>query len=255
MKKLTQKEIDALIDGVWSGKFKRDRLPEWLFNWIADNLTQATENGFAAGNAAKLIGEDVELFNAFKKNTYYFAANKTKAELDELQKAMFDGSKKVSRNEFVKRAKKINEQYNENYLRTEYNTSERLARSGREYRDAQATKDIFPTLEFVAVMDSNTRDEHADLNGVVRPVDDGFWNTYMPPLGYNCRCRVRRRETTQKSDLRRVKKPKVDYQFKTNVVKSRRIWSKSHPYFKAGNVNAKKAANNLAKKRIKNETK
>jgi hypothetical protein len=38
------------------------------------------------------------------------------------------------------------------------------------------------------VQDDKVRDEHSILDGLIYPVDDPFWDTYMPPNGWNCRC-------------------------------------------------------------------
>lgn len=45
-------------------------------------------------------------------------------------------------------------------------------------------------LKYQAILDDRTRPNHAANDGVVRPVDDPFWDTNTPPLGYNCRCFV-----------------------------------------------------------------
>ncbi len=48
-----------------------------------------------------------------------------------------------------------------------------------------------PILIYDAVNDRRTRPSHRALDGVARPHDDPFWNTWYPPNGYRCRCSVR----------------------------------------------------------------
>lgn len=50
------------------------------------------------------------------------------------------------------------------------------------------SKETFGFLEFDAVNDARVRESHLAHDGVIRPVDDPFWETHSPLLGYNCRC-------------------------------------------------------------------
>lgn len=48
--------------------------------------------------------------------------------------------------------------------------------------------DLVPWLKYQAIGDERTRPNHMANDGITRPVDDEFWLTNTPPLGYNCRC-------------------------------------------------------------------
>lgn len=45
-------------------------------------------------------------------------------------------------------------------------------------------------LRYVAVLDKNTRDNHAALHNVILPKDHPFWEKNYPPNGWNCRCKA-----------------------------------------------------------------
>lgn len=77
-------------------------------------------------------------------------------------------------------------------LETIYRTNLRTARATGQWEGIEAVKDRFPYLEYVAVRDERTRDDHRALHGIVLPVDDTFWADHFPPNGWNCRCRVRK---------------------------------------------------------------
>jgi uncharacterized protein with gpF-like domain len=46
----------------------------------------------------------------------------------------------------------------------------------------------------------NPRINHVDLDGLVLPADDPFWNRAYPPSGFGCRCYV---ESVSKSEMKR----------------------------------------------------
>jgi len=76
-------------------------------------------------------------------------------------------------------------------LKTIFQTNMQNALSAGKYKEQMDLKTERPYWQYVAVMDSRTRPAHRLLNGKVFRYDDEFWKTHYPPLGYNCRCRVR----------------------------------------------------------------
>lgn len=47
-----------------------------------------------------------------------------------------------------------------------------------------------PYLMYDAINDSRTRPSHRALDGIIRRIDDPFWDTHYPANGYRCRCSV-----------------------------------------------------------------
>lgn len=75
-------------------------------------------------------------------------------------------------------------------LRTIFRTNLQTAYSAGHWAEIQSTKADAPYLMYDAVDDSATREEHAAWDGTVLPADDPWWQTHMPPNGWNCRCGV-----------------------------------------------------------------
>jgi SPP1 gp7 family putative phage head morphogenesis protein len=92
----------------------------------------------------------------------------------------------------------INNSHMSSVYRTHMNTQ---MNSGIYLKATEESADK-PYLMYSAVLDDRTRETHRALHGIIRPVDDKFWNTNMPPNGYNCRCTVIQLSVAQ-ADLRR----------------------------------------------------
>jgi SPP1 gp7 family putative phage head morphogenesis protein len=76
------------------------------------------------------------------------------------------------------------------YAETVYRTNMATAYQAGEFRELQdpAVAEVIVGLEFSAVGDSDTRPEHAALDGMIAATTDPIWNPHSPPIGYNCRC-------------------------------------------------------------------
>lgn len=83
--------------------------------------------------------------------------------------------------------RKIDQTYNEDYLRAEYNFAHASAQMAAKWDDFAKDGDRY-NLQYRTAGDSKVRPEHAKLDGVTLPISDPFWAEYLPPNGWNCRC-------------------------------------------------------------------
>lgn len=75
-------------------------------------------------------------------------------------------------------------------LRTIFRTNLQTAYAAGQWAEIQETKADAPYLMYDAVDDDRTREEHAAWDNTVLPADDPWWQSHMPPNGWNCRCSV-----------------------------------------------------------------
>ena len=102
---------------------------------------------------------------------------------------------------FLNDVQSIEKRYNSNYLRAEYNFAVASAQSASQWEQIAADGDRFD-LQYRTAGDSKVRPTHAALNGVTLPPSSPFWDSFMPPNGWNCRCTA--------VQVRRGKYPNID---------------------------------------------
>jgi len=106
-------------------------------------------------------------------------------------------------------------------LKTIYRTNIQTAYMAGRYKEQINNIENRPYFQYVAVMDRRTRPSHAMLNGRVFRYDDEFWNSFYPPNGWGCRCRVR----SLSEDNIKDRKLDVDYS-KDHLTEELRVISK-----------------------------
>lgn len=85
----------------------------------------------------------------------------------------------------------VSEEAQPSRLKLIYNTNMRMARANGQADRIERTKDALPFLKYELGPSKIHRPEHVSWAGTILPVDDPWWTTHTPPLGYGCTCRVR----------------------------------------------------------------
>lgn len=86
-------------------------------------------------------------------------------------------------------------------LRTIFRVNLQTAYAAGHWQRIQESKREAPLLLYDAVDDDRTREEHAAWDGTILPVDDPWWQTHMPPNGWNCRCSVIQLSQAQAAEM------------------------------------------------------
>ncbi len=92
--------------------------------------------------------------------------------------------------DFKKEAMKVSGDYNVRWLEAEYHQTVASANMAGKWQDFQKNKDLYPNLRYTTVGDKRVRPEHEGWDGVVKPINDPWWNTRLPPNDWGCRCDV-----------------------------------------------------------------
>ena len=91
-------------------------------------------------------------------------------------------------NDMRKRSRKWSSSYARMVFRTNTNTGATAGRF-RQARDPDIAE-VIPAFRFDAIIDGDTRTNHAAADGLTFKTSDPRWAKIAPPLGYNCRCDI-----------------------------------------------------------------
>lgn len=151
--------------------------------------------------------QKVEMSDAMRsrleRSNWVFSGMKTFHELNEAFPSLIDEEgRRKSFERFLNDVRKVDETYNGNYLRSEYNFVHASAAMAAKWEQFQEDGDRY-YLQYRTAGDDRVRPEHAALEGVTLPIDDPFWEEYYPPNNWNCRCSV--------VQVRKSKQPATDH--------------------------------------------
>lgn len=248
--------MQELAKAIHDGRIRDGWVDPKLFQWTADQLTKAVMGGSTgdpiADDGPASESDTVQEF--IRRNVAVFSGFKTyqtlRAATDELMDA--DGNFR-SYADFKRRILALNEQYNVNYLRAEYNHAVASAQMAERWQEIQRRKDRYPYLRYRTVGDDRVREAHARMNGVTKHVNDPYWDKYYPPNDWECRCDVEQVAGSGGRDLPESQYPPLRPMFANNVGKDGIVFPLGHPYYNAPaevRAQAEEAANMLLLDRL-----
>lgn len=280
MSNFIEYDFGRLIAAIYSGAIDEWNLPRGLYQKTADKFIEAINNGMDAPRPmeigmgggfrmpkqeqpAQSIGiayntPDEILRSELIENVYVFSGAKTFQQVKELVSNIAPDGLVQPFNKFKKSAEKIIGKYNDQWLRTEYNTALGSAQSARDWQEFEDDVELFPYLKYDAIIDPNTSDICRPLEGITLPVNHPFWNKFSPLNHFNCRCRLikisqyEEVRKTGKKKLTRVSEkiePQMQELFMFNPGKERLIFKETgkgkHPYFNVAQKYREYAQNNF----------
>ena len=129
-----------------------------------------------------------------QRSDYIFSGIKTFHELNEAFPSLIDesGNRKPFE-QFLNDVRSIDDTYNENYLRAEYNFCQQSANMAAKWEQFQQDYDEYGDrylLQYRTAGDDHVRPAHAALDRITLSASHTFWQQYFPPNGWNCRCTV-----------------------------------------------------------------
>ena len=246
--KYSNKQIDKLISGIYDGEITVGDMPESLYYAIADYLKKSLYEGFG-GSLIDFDGKPLELLTELRENIYLFSGAKTYQTVKAMESMLTEDGEKRSFKDFKEFARNEYDLFNVTWARTEYDTAIGQGQNAYLWTKIQADKDVLPLLQYTAVIDANTSDICAPLNGIVKPVDDPFWDVFMPLNHHNCRCSVLQLSEGEiskdiKEETKQVAENMNDV-FKNNVGKDGFVFPPDHPYFDVAPEDKKLAKENF----------
>lgn len=180
--------FDALADLIYKdGRFTVSQLR----SKEARRVIAETANVLAEGVNTQLPTDVPDTLRyALEENTFTFSGFKTFHAMREIGLSLVaeDGNIKPF-SQFKEDVKAVNDSYNVNYLRAEYQQAVGASQMAAKWVDIERDGDRYD-LQYRTAQDSRVREDHALLHGTTLPPSDAFWDKYYPPNGWGCRCTV-----------------------------------------------------------------
>jgi hypothetical protein len=220
--------FDAALRNIYTERInvKKDIEPN-LFKGTWHTLNGAIDTAFGQVEWGQ---PNFDFVNELKYNTAVFAAFKTHAQQNDIAAQLVDENGNIKTFiQFKKDTAGIIGKYNNDWLKTEYNTAVIRARAAAQWKDFERDADLYPNLMWMPSTSIEKRSEHVAFYGKIWSIVDPFWNIHHPGDLWNCKCSISNTDKAVTGE-----NIKSDYTppagLEGNPGKTGALFSDKHPY-------------------------
>jgi SPP1 gp7 family putative phage head morphogenesis protein len=228
-----------MVKNVWQLKGMPSKIDADVTTYFANTLMKGIEEGY--GDSLVTVdwnSPDFAMLKHLQQNVFHFSAAKNYTQLKQLSQALINDKGQLRTfNEFKEAAHVINQTHVDKWLKAEYEQCVASSQMASTWTKIKEDEKELPLLKFDAVNDNRTTPVCKDLDGVVKPINDTFWQIYYPPNHWGCRSDVQQLAHGQITPTEKIITPEnMPAMFKTNLAEKGLAFPPSHPYY-IGNPN------------------
>ena len=240
--------LESLVNYVYETKGLGLQVDTKMIRHYADLFWQGVKEGYGKDLTDFAEGSvDHRMLSAIRDNVWQFSAAKNYSQLRALSNAIIGPDGKIlTESEFKRAAYAINKEHVGPWLSAERDLTITGGQMASKWAKAQI--DNVPLLEFDAVMDTHTTQTCRELNGIVKPTTDPFWDIYYLPNHFRERSTIRERYSGAITPSSSINYPEIPDMFKTNLAKNGLVFPKGHAYFNGLPDQVKQTADKLSKR-------
>lgn len=201
-----------------------------MFNEVFKSLSWGIDKGVAM---SQTYDPDAAFTDALRHSAGVFSAFKVHRTQNDMARLLLDSNGNLKPFEqWSKEALPIASHQCRTWLKTEYDTAVIRAHQAADWQQFIREKDILPNLKWMPSTSLRPGEDHRRFWGVVRPVDDKFWDEHRPGDRWNCKCSLSatdEKPTAAPSSASRSDNPQKG--LSSNPGTSGDLFSDDHPYF------------------------
>lgn len=238
-------KLTRMILGLWKEKGMPKSINADVTKYYAKKLMEGVEEGY--GESLSTVDFDSPDWQALKhlqENIFHFSAAKNYTQLRQLSQALLNEKGQLRTfSEFKEAAHEINQEHVGRWLKAEYEQAVTASQMAATWTKIKEDEKELPLLKFDAVDDNRTTPVCKDLDGVVRPINDTFWQIYYPPNHWGCRSDVQQLAHGKITPTENIITPdNMPTMFKTNLAANGLVFPPGHPYYTGNTSQVKEQA-------------